>query len=199
MYSELLITDCTHELDRCVSVILCITVLIEEHRRMRSSIPLATAALLSLGACSTEGRVTPLTSAGAVPVLAAGTWSLNVRGCERSADCEDLRSAVAGRLVGANLAERIVAAGQPAQLGLTVDVSRVRTVSGAERVFFGALAGRNEVIATATLQDLRGTTQSALRSFKVESVSAAHPFSGESGIQDAYRQFSSDLVLGLRG
>ena len=159
----------------------------------------ATVALLSLPACSTEGRVTPLTSGGAVPTLAAATWSLNVRGCERSADCEDLRSAIAGRLVGGNLAERIVAAGQPAQLGLTVDVSRVRTVSGAERVFFGALAGRNEVVATAALQDLRGPTQSSLRSFKVESVSAAHPFSGESGIQDAYRQFSTDLVSGLRG
>ena len=165
---------------------------------MRPFSALAAVALVGMAACSTEGKVTPLTSGALAPIPTASVWSLTVKGCERPNDCEDLRSAVAGRLVGANLAERIVAAGQPAQLGLTIDVTRIRTVSGAERVIFGALAGRNEVAATATLQDLRRPTQGVLRSFKAESGSAAHPFSGESNLQDAYRQFSNDVVSGLR-
>ena len=165
---------------------------------MRLPSAVAAALLLGMAACSTEGRITPLISSSVTPVPTAAVWSLAVRGCERPAECEELRSAIASRLVGANLAERIVAAGQPAQLGLAIDVNRIRTVSGTERVLFGALAGRNEVTATATLQDLRGPTQGVLRSFRAESGSAAHPFSGESGLQDAYRQFSNDIVSGLR-
>jgi len=165
---------------------------------MRLSTAFAAIALLGVTACSTEGRVTPLISGNAEPMPVAATWSLTVRGCERTIDCDDLRSTIAGRLVGANLAEKIVAGGQTAQLGLTVEINRIRTVSGVERVLFGALAGRNEVVATAILQEYRGATPNTLRSFKVESGSAAHPFSGESGLQDAYRQFATDVVSGIR-
>ena len=165
---------------------------------MRSFPAFALVALIGVAACSTEGKVTPLTSSVAAPLPAASVWSLTVKGCERLNNCEELRSAIAGRLVGASLAERIVVAGQTAQLSLTVDVNRVRTVSGTERVLFGVLAGRNEVAGLVTLQDLRASSPGTLRSFRVEAGSASHPFSGESGVQDAYREFASDVVSGLR-
>ena len=57
------------------------------------------------------------------------------------------------------------------------------------------MAGRNSLTSTDTLRDRRGTV---LRTFKVESASAAHPFSGESGLSDAYRQFANDTVSALR-
>jgi hypothetical protein len=152
------------------------------------------AGLLILAACSTEGTVTPLTG-GAVPLPTASTWALSVRGCPEASECEDLRTSLAGRVIGAGLAERVVAPGQPADRSLDVLVTRVRTVSGVERVFLSVLAGRNEVASTDSLRDRTGAV---LRSFKVESASASHPLSGESGLADAYRQFATDTVSALR-
>ena len=151
--------------------------------------------LLLLGACSTEGTVTPLLSGSAAPVAKASTWALDVHGCQEVRECEDVRTSLVGRLIGASLAERVVPGGERADLTLDVHVDRVRSVSGTERILFGALAGRNSIASTDTLRDRSGAI---LRSFKVESASAAHPFSGESGMSDAYRQYSSDTVSALR-
>ena len=129
------------------------------------------------------------------PLPRVASWALSVQGCTEAIQCEELRSSLAGRLVGAGLAERIVAAGQPADLALDVRVSRIRAVSGAARVFGGVLAGRNEVAASETVRDRNGAV---LRSFNVESASASHPFSGQSGLADAYRQFAADTVSALR-
>jgi hypothetical protein len=149
--------------------------------------------LLALAACSTEGKVTPILSSGtALP--AGSVWSVRVTGCQ-STECMDIRSSVVARLMGAGLLTTVTASGQPAPLDLTIEVTNMRTVSTTERILFGAMAGRNEVDATVTLKDDRGAT---LRAFQVHSGSAAHPFSGESGQQDAYRQFGNDVVAGLR-
>ena len=154
--------------------------------------------LTGLAACSTTGTVTPLAGSTGAPVPAVTTWSVAVRGCEAPARCEELRSAVASRLVGAGLAERVVVPGQRADMNLDVQVTTLRAVPGAVRVMFGAFAGRNSVAATGTVQDLRGRTPVTLRSFRIESGSASHPFSGESGVADAYRRFAEDVVGALR-
>ncbi len=154
---------------------------------------LALLALLPIAACSTEGKVTPLLTGAALP--ASPTWAVGVHGCEKPGDCDTLRSEVAGRLIGAGIADRIVNPGVPAPLALDVNVSRTRTVSVAERVLFGAMAGRNEVGATATVTNASGAV---LRSYQVESGSAAHPFSGESRQSDAQKRFAADVVSGLR-
>ena len=95
------------------------------------------AGLLLVAACSTEGKVTPLTS-NATPVPAASVWTLSVQGCPEADQCEDLRTSLAGHLVGAGLAARIAPPGEPADVALDVQVSRVRSVSIAERGVFGA-------------------------------------------------------------
>lgn len=159
---------------------------------------LAGIALLAVAGCSTVGTVTPVSGGSGTPVPAASTWAVTVRGCQEATQCEELRSALASRLVGSGLAERIVGPGQPAQLGLDVNVSRVRAVPGGVRVMFGTMAGRNAVIGTETLTDLRGPTPTVLRTFTVEAASASHPFSGESSLSDAYRQFATDTVAALR-
>jgi hypothetical protein len=151
------------------------------------------AGLLVLAACSTEGKVTPLANS-AVPLPAASTWALSVRGCPETSQCEEIRTSLADRLIGTGLAERIVAAGRPADLSLDVLVNQVRTVSGVERVFLGVIAGRNEVASTDTLRDRTGAV---LRSFRVESASASHPLSGESGLSDSYRRFATETVSAL--
>ena len=71
----------------------------------------------------------------------------------------------------------------------------MRSVSGTQRILLGALAGRNSITSTDTLRDRSGAV---LRSFQVESASAAHPFSGESGMSDAYRQYASDTIDALK-
>lgn len=159
---------------------------------------LAALLLTGLAACSTTGTVTPLAGATNAPLPPAATWSVNIQGCEVPSRCEQLRSAVASRLIGAGLAERVVMPGQRADMNLDVQVTNMRVVHGALRVAFGAFAGRNSVVATGTAQSLRGGRPVTLRSFRVEAASASHPFSGEDGVQDAYRQFAEDVVRALR-
>jgi len=154
---------------------------------------LAALALLPLAACSTEGMVTGAT--GAAPLPRAAAWLVTAQGCEDASLCETIRLAVAQQVLGAGLAERMAVAGQPADRALDIQVTQVRAVSGAARVMLGAMAGRNVVAATNTVRAPDGTT---LRSFKVESASAAHPLSGETSMTDAVRQFAADTTSGLR-
>ncbi len=150
---------------------------------------------LLLAACSTEGRVTPLLTGAAAPLPIAATWALSVQGCPEPNQCEDLRTALAGHLVGAGLAAHIVPPGQPADLSLDVRVTQMRTVSTTARVILGTFAGRNAVVGTDTLRDRTGTV---LRSFEVEGNSAAHPISGQTTLLDAYRTFATETVTALR-
>jgi len=162
---------------------------------LKTPAPLAGLALLLLAACSTEGKMTSLTTGTTAPLPAAATWGLAVEGCPESGQCEELRAVLVSHLVGAGLATRIMAAGQPADLVLDVHVTRIRTVSGAARVFLGTIAGRNVVVSTDTLRDQNGAV---LRSFEIEGDSAAHPLSGETSLNDAYREFATQTVTALR-
>lgn len=162
--------------------------------RLKPALSLAALALL-LNACSTEGKVTPLQTGATVPIPATSIWALLVHGCPEPNQCEELRTALAGHLVGAGLAASIAPPGQPADLLLDVQVTRMRTVSGTARVIFGMFAGRNVVVATDTLHDHTGTM---LRSFEVEGDSAAQPLSEETTLLDAYRQLATDTVTALR-
>ncbi len=141
--------------------------------------------------CSTEGQVTRLI-AGSATLPPSKSWSVVLNGCEPTA-CIDIRTAVVARLMGAGVVEGI---SSQSPVVLQIDIERTRSVSTAERVLFGAMAGRNEVEALVTLKDGSGT---AIRSFRVKSGSAAHPLSFEAGVQDAYRQFGNDVVAGVRG
>ncbi len=166
----------------------------ETCQMLKPALPVAGLALL-LAACSTEGKVTPLLSGAPAPLPTASTWTVSVEGCPEPSQCEELRTALAGHLVGAGLASSIVPPGQPGVLSLDVRVTRMRTVSTTERVLFGTLAGRNTVVGTNTLHDSSGAV---LRSFEVDAESAAHPLSGETTLLDAYRQFATETVSSLR-
>lgn len=156
---------------------------------------LPAAGLLLLVACSTEGKVTPLLTGAQAPLPAAATWAVTVQGCPESNQCEELRTALTGRLVGSGLAARVAPPGQPADLSLDVQITQLRTVSTTARVLIGTFAGRNSVVGTETLRDRAGNT---LRSFQVEAASAAHPISGETTVYDAYREFAANSIAALR-
>lgn len=156
---------------------------------------LSAATLLFLATCSSQGKVTPLLTGAPAPLPAAAVWALSVQGCPEPKQCDDLRTALVGHLVGAGLASSIVPAGQPAELTLDVQVTRVRTVSSVERIIAGSFAGRNVVVATQNLRDRAGTV---LRSFEAEGESAAHPISGETTLLDADREFAAQTVTALR-
>jgi hypothetical protein len=162
---------------------------------LKISTPLAGLALLLLAACSTEGKMTPLTAGASAPLPAAATWSLAVEGCPESSQCEELRDTLVSHLISAGLATRVMPAGQPVDFVLDVHVTRMRTVSVAARIILGTLAGRNVVVSTDTLRDQNGAV---LRSFEIEGDSAAHPLSGETSLADAYREFATETVTALR-
>ena len=126
---------------------------------------------------------------------AAAIWTLSVHGCRKAEQYEELRTALAGHLVGAGLAASVAPPGQPGDLSLDVQVTRMRTVSPTARAIIGTFAGRNAVVSRETLHDRTGAV---LRSFEAEGDPAAHPLSGETTLVDAYRQFASKTVTALR-
>lgn len=161
----------------------------------RSAPRAAAAVLLLLAGCSSEATVKPLLSGAAVPLPPPGTWALSVDGCPEPKQCDDLRTAIVGHLVGAGLAARIAPPGQAGDLLLDVHVTRVRSVSTVSRAIIGTFAGRNVVAGTDTLRDPAGTV---LRSVEIEAESAAHPLSGETTLLDAERTFATETVTALR-
>ena len=151
--------------------------------------------VILLAACSAEGSVKPLLAGAAAPLPAAAIWTLSVHGCPKPEQCEKLRTALVGHLVGAGLAASVAPPGQPGELSLDVQVTRMRTVSPTARVILGTLAGRNAVVGMETLHDRTGAV---LRSFEAKGDSASHPLSGETTLVDAYRQFATETVTALR-
>ncbi len=155
----------------------------------------AAALLLLLAACSSESTVKPLLSGPVVPLPPPGTWALSVDGCPEPKQCDELRTALVGHLIGAGLAARIAPPGEAGDLLLDVHVTRIRSVSNVSRAIIGTFAGRNVVAGTSTLRDLTGAV---LRSVEIEAESAAHPLSGETTLLDADRVFATETVAALR-
>ena len=148
---------------------------------------------LSLGACSTEGSMTPVTGAGQA-IAAAPVWSIDVTGADASR-AEEIRDGVLERLIGSSLAQHVVPAGEKADRVLVIEVTRVRHVSSGERLMLGVMAGRNVIVATETVRNAGGPP---LKVFTVDAESAAHPLSGESEFEDALHTFAEKTMDGLR-
>ncbi len=151
--------------------------------------------VLLLAACSSEATVKPLLSGAAAPLPPPGTWALSVDGCPEPKQCDELRTALVGHLIGAGLAARIAPPGQAGDLLLDVHVTRIRSVSPVSRAILGTMAGRNVVVGTDILRDPTGAV---LRSVEIEAESAAHPLSGETTLLDADRTFATETVTALR-
>jgi hypothetical protein len=153
--------------------------------------------LLLLTACNSSGTLAVATPK-AEPIPAGKVVALSVT----SAEDEDSRDAAGrlqndlfGRLVTGGVFKQVVQAGQPADYRMTVALSGVEKVSQGARIFFGVLAGSNELKADVTLFNGTGAV---VEKFTVTGESASHPLSDENGLDDAVREAASKTVQALK-
>jgi hypothetical protein len=154
--------------------------------------------LLLLGGCNSSGTLA-VSTPKAEPIPVGKVVALSVT----SAEDEDSRDAAGrlqndlfGRLVTEGVFKQVVQAGQPADYRMTVALSGVEKVSQAARIFFGVLAGSNELTADVTL--VSATSGAVVERFKVTGESASHPLSSENGIEDAIREAATKTVQALK-
>lgn len=153
--------------------------------------------MLMLAACSSSGSI-EMKQAKAAAIPAGRTVALNVTAPadEDSADALHLmRNELFGRLVAEGVFKEVVAAGEPADYRMDVVLSNVDEVSQGARIFFGVLAGSNELKAAVTVID--AATAEPVTSFNVGGESASHPMSSENGLEDAVREAVTKIIGAL--
>jgi hypothetical protein len=154
--------------------------------------------LLLLSACNSSGTLA-VSTPKSEPIPAGKVVALNVTSAEDE-DSRDtagrLQNDLFGRLVTEGVFKQVVQAGQPSDYRMTVALSGVEKVSQAARIFFGVLAGSNELKADVTL--IQGSSGAVVEKFTVTGESASHPLSDENGIEDAVREASTKTVQALK-
>jgi hypothetical protein len=154
--------------------------------------------LLALSACNSSGTLAVSTpKSEALPAGKVVALSVTSAEDDDSRDAAGrLQNDLFGRLVTEGVFKQVVQAGQPADYRMTVALSGVEKVSQAARIFFGVLAGANELKADVTL--VQGTSGAVVEKFTVTGESASHPLSDENGLDDAVREASTKTVQALK-
>jgi hypothetical protein len=154
--------------------------------------------LLFAAACSSSGTMKMKTAKSAA-IPPGHTVALDVT----SAADEDSRNAahqmrveLFGRLVAEGVFREVVAVGEPADYRMNVALGGVEEVSQGARIFFGVMAGSNELKAAVSLRE--AATNALVTEFDVTGESAAHPLSSESGMEDAIREAATRIITALR-
>jgi hypothetical protein len=167
---------------------------------MRSlSKPFALCCLLLLtAACSSSGTLAMKTpKAAAIPAGRSVALDVTSAADEDSRDAAHrMRVELFGRLVAEGVFREVVAAGEPADYRMQVALGAVDEVSQGARIFFGVMAGSNELTAAVTLKD--AATDAVVTAFDVSGESASHPLSSESGMDDAIREAASNIIRALQ-
>lgn len=154
--------------------------------------------LLFAAACSSSGSLEVKTPKAAA-IAPGHSVALNVTsaGDEESRDAaHQMRIELFGRLVAEGVFRQVVAAGEPADYRMDVALSGVEEVSQGARIFFGVMAGSNELKAAVTLYD--AATNTVVTAFDASGESASHPLSSESGMEDAIREAASKIIRALQ-
>ncbi len=107
-----------------------------------------------------------------------------------------LKSALFGRLVSEGVFRQVYHVGESADYRMDVEITEASEVSQGARIFLGVLAGSNKL--TASVSVYNQSTGMNISSFKVKGKSASHPFSTESGLDDAVREAATKIIMALR-
>lgn len=106
------------------------------------------------------------------------------------------RSALYGRLVSEGIFKQVMPAGENADYAMDLKLSGVDVISQGARIFFGVLAGANELTADVTLKD--NQDDRTVMAFTVTGSSASHPMSAENDMDDAIDEVVTKIVDALR-
>ncbi|MGH6929913.1 MAG: DUF4410 domain-containing protein [Dongiaceae bacterium] len=166
-------------------------------RRTSKSIVVCCLLLLTAACSSSGGLAMKSPKAAAIPPGRSVALNVTSAADEDSRDAAHrMRVELFGRLVAEGVFRQVVAAGEAADYRMDVALGGVEEVSQGARIFFGVMAGSNELTAAVTLQD--ATTNAVVTSFDVSGESASHPLSSENGMDDAIREAASNIVRALQ-
>ncbi|WP_299380905.1 DUF4410 domain-containing protein [uncultured Kiloniella sp.] len=152
---------------------------------------------LFVTACSSSGKLTQTVApTSVIDHTAYANLSVSTG---QDDDAKDFANRLQDRLFGKLVSRKVFTSvnqnDATAKYDLEITISGAKKVSGAARVLFGVFAGSNNVTADVTLTDKN--TGEVITTFKAEGKSASHPFSSESGAEDAIREVSEQIVTGL--
>ncbi|MHA1528570.1 MAG: DUF4410 domain-containing protein [Alphaproteobacteria bacterium] len=159
-----------------------------------------------MSACSSTGSVQMVTQKSAT-IPPGSTVSLSVTATlpsDADADAREdstqvlhrLKSHLFGRLVSEAVFKQVLQPGEQADYRMDVTLRSAEEVSQGARIFFGVLAGANNLAASVALYDQPNDV--LITSFDVAGESASHPMSSESDIDDAIREAVDEIILALR-
>lgn len=106
-----------------------------------------------------------------------------------------LRGQLFGRLVSEGVFRQIVHPGDTARYEINVELLTAKEVSQGARIFWGVLAGSNELAIRVQVHD--SDTNTVLTSFTAKGTSASHPLSSESDMDDAIREVVDEVIVAL--
>jgi hypothetical protein len=109
---------------------------------------------------------------------------------------QNVRAALFGRLVSEGLFTQVMAKDQAADYRMVVALSKVDVVSQGARIFFGVLAGSNDL--TADVSVAKGQAIEPITKFQVVGASASHPLSSENDMDDAIKELVTKIIEALR-
>jgi hypothetical protein len=167
---------------------------------MRSFRYAVLAALLGVlvGGCSSSAKMT-MQQPKTETISSRSTVALDVTAPadEDSREvAQNVRAALFGRLVSEGLFTQVLARDQVADYRMVVALSKVDVVSQGARIFFGVLAGDNDLTADVTVS--KSDAADPLTRFQVVGASASHPLSSENDMDDAIKELVTKIVEALR-
>lgn len=164
---------------------------------------LATIIALFLAGCSSSGTMTIKTPLNEkIPPGKTAALSVGVDSADKANEDDykevlsRIRERLYGKLISEGIFKALVLAPEPADYLLDVKVKGARKVSGVSRVMWGVMAGPNVAELSIRLKNTK--TEQIISDFDVEGASATHPFSSESGLDDAIREAVNNIAKGLR-
>ena len=166
--------------------------------RHASKLIAACCLLVFTAACSSSGTLKMKTpKSAAIPPGHSVALDVTSAADEDSRDAAHrMRIELFGRLVAEGVFREVVAAGEPADYRMEVALGGVEEVSQGARIFFGVMAGSNELKAAVSLRD--SATNAMVTQFDVTGESAAHPLSTESGMDAAIREAATRIITALQ-
>ncbi len=159
---------------------------------------LAFGLIVALMGCSSSGTI-EMKQAKTTTIPPGKVVALNVTAPVDDDSTEALhrmRGELFGRLVSEGVFKQVVPVDESADYRMEVNLSNVEEVSQGARIFFGVLAGANELRAAVKVTD--SATNQVVTQFAVAGESASHPLSTESGLDDAIREAASKIIGALK-
>jgi len=155
-----------------------------------------------LAACSSSGTFTmkqemiePVNNHKTVSIMVKSDKVPEKEKEDAQKACSLLQEKLYARLVSEGLFQSSAIYPNKGDYSLEVDVLGVRLVSNTARIMLGVMAGASGIEANVLLRDETGKV---LTEFHADGSSAAHPFSSESGSDNAVNELATEIAQALK-